>query len=149
MAEASDLLAKRLWRIGLPAFLALVALASCESPTEPLPSGAVAIDPVPSQYRTWWQEMEVCSGRTGDFDAISWYYVPNALVFRVGSNPNVKGYWQPYHRSITLAGLNMYDDYLVRHEALHAILRTADHPPLYFVDKCGSLLSTAPIFPFD
>ena len=93
--------------------------------------------------------MEVCSGRTGDFDAISWYYVPNALVFTGGSKPNVIGYWQPYHDSITLAGLSMNEAYLVRHEALHAILRTPDHPPQYYVEKCGTLLSTAPIFPFD
>lgn len=93
--------------------------------------------------------MEACSGRTGDFDEISWYYVPNATVFRIGSGSNAMGYWQPYHRSITLAGLRMNHAYLVRHESLHAILRTRDHPPEYFVEKCGGLLSPTDTYPLD
>ena len=119
----------------------LVVISNCSSPTEPLPNGAVPLDPVPTSYRSWWQEVEACSGRTGNFDAISWYYVPNVGTFEVGSDPNVDGYWQPYHHSITLGGFHVYDAALVRHEALHAILHTTDHPPQYFVQQCGSIVA--------
>jgi len=114
---------------------------NCHSPTEPLPGGAVPLSPPPASYRTWWQEVEACSGRIGNFEAISWYYVPNVGVFTAGTNPNVDGYWQPYHHSITLAGFKVNDAYLVRHEELHAILQTADHPAEYFVNKCGSIVA--------
>jgi hypothetical protein len=127
----------RFWRICLGACLGLAALSSCDLPTEPLPGGAVRLDP-PASYQSWWHEVEVCSEKTGDFSAIAWYYIPNVSWFTVGSDPNVLGYWQPYHHSITLAGLQINDAYLVRHEALHAILNTVDHPPEYFEQKCAS-----------
>jgi hypothetical protein len=75
-----------------------------------------------------------------DFDAISWYYVPEATVFQAGSTPNTDGYWQPYHSSITLAGLKLNDSLLVRHEELHAILHTTEHPPEYFAQRCAGLV---------
>jgi hypothetical protein len=128
-------------KLCLPAVFGFAALWGCNSSTEPLPAGAALLDPAPDSYRTWWQEVEACSGRTGNFDAISWYYVPNVGVFPVGTNPNVDGYWQPYHHSITLAGFKIYDALLVRHEALHAILNTVDHPAEYFVQKCGSIVA--------
>ena len=121
--------------------LGLVLVCSCESPKEPLPAGAIALDPPPI-YRVWWTEVEACSGITSDVDAISWYYVPNTGVFPVGSDPNVDGYRQPYHHSITLAGFNVNDALLVRHEELHAILHNVGHPTEYFVQKCGSIVAT-------
>ena len=138
-----DRLVKGLWRTWSAIAVGLIVLCSCESPTEPLPAGAVALDPPPI-YRSWWNEVEACSGIASDFDAISWYYVPDATVFRIGSNPYVDGYWQPYHSSITLAGLKLNNALLVRHEALHAILHTVDHPPEYFVQKCGSIVAPPP-----
>jgi hypothetical protein len=125
----------------LGACLGLAALSSCDlstEPAEPLPDGVVRLDPLPASYQTWWHEVEECSGKTGDFSAIAWYYIPNVHWFTVGSDPNVLGYWQPYRHSITLAGLHINDAYLVRHEALHAILHTIDHPPEYFEQKCAS-----------
>jgi hypothetical protein len=126
----------------LGACLALAALSSCDSSTEPLPPAlvddAVLLEPVPETYQSWWHEVELCSGKTGNFSAIAWYYVPNTNWFTVGSDSNVLGYWQPSRHSITLAGLRINDAYLVRHEALHVILNTVDHPPEYFEQKCAS-----------
>lgn len=127
-------------RTFLSAVVAVVFFWGCRSPTEPLPVGAVPLDPPPI-YRSWWQEVEACSGRSSNFDAISWYYVPNVGVFSVDSDPNVDGYWQPYHHSITLAGFKVNDALLVRHEELHAILQTMDHPPEYFLQRCGSIVA--------
>lgn len=132
---------KSLRLVFLLAALSASVTTDCRSPTEPLPSGAVPLDPPPDIYRTWWQEVEACSGRTGDFDAISWYYVPNVGAFRVGSDSNVAGYWQPYHHSITIAGFGMNDAMLIRHEELHAILQTTEHSAEYFVQKCGSIIA--------
>jgi hypothetical protein len=132
----------RFWWICLRACLALAALSSCDSSTAPRPGAlvddAVLLVPVPETYQSWWHEVEVCSGKTGDFSAIAWYYVPNANWFTVGSDQNVLGFWQPSRHSITLAGLRINDAYLVRHEALHVILNTIDHPPEYFEQKCAS-----------
>lgn len=140
MTRTYSRFSKASWTIYLGAVFGVAGLWTCDSPTEPLPAGAIPLN-APTNYRTWWQEVEACSGRTGNFDAISWYFIPNVGVFTVGSNPNLTGYWQPYHHSITLAGFKVNVPDLVRHEELHAILRTVDHPAEYFVQKCGSIVS--------
>ena len=128
----------RFWRICLGACLALAGCGGGDLPTEPAADGAVRLDPTPDTYQGWWHEVEACSGKLGDFNAISWYYVPNVNWFTVGSDATVIGYWQPSRHSITLAGLSVNDAYLVRHEALHVILNTVQHPPEYFEQKCAS-----------
>lgn len=128
---------------GLALRLALaVFVAGCSSGTEPLPlpAGAVLMDPPPAIYETWWHEVESCSGKTGDFAAISWYYVPGSGGFGVGSGAELVGIWQPQHHSITLADYVRQDGMVVRHEMLHAILQRADHPGDYFVQKCGIMV---------
>jgi hypothetical protein len=127
----------------LGACLALAACGRGDLSTEPLPgdllpADAVRLDPLPVSYQTWWHEVEACSGKTGNFNAIAWYYIPNVHWFDVGSTPTVLGFWQPSRHSITLAGLQINNAYLVRHEALHVILNTVDHPPEYFEQKCAS-----------
>ena len=121
--------------------MAMVFIATrCSSGTEPLPAGAIPFVP-PSIYQTWWHEVELCSGKTGDFEAVSWYYVPGPGGFPSGSNPDLVGLWQPQHNSITLAQFVREDSSVVTHEELHAILERADHPAEYFVQKCGSLIA--------
>jgi hypothetical protein len=119
---------------------ALVFAAACSAPTDSLPSGAVPFAP-PAIYATWWAEVEQCSGKTGDFEAISWYYVPGQGDFTVGSNPDVVGVWQAFNHSITLSQSVWENAEVVRHEELHAILQRGDHPAEYFVQKCGSIVA--------
>jgi len=116
------------------------AAARCSSPTDSLPARAVPMSP-PAIYETWWHEVEQCSGMTGDFAAISWYYVPGPGSFAAGSNPEIVGIWQQSHHSITLAEFVMEYAPVVRHEELHAILQRSDHPPEYFAQKCGSIVA--------
>jgi hypothetical protein len=116
------------------------AAARCSSPTDSLPAGAVPFSP-PAIYATWWGEVEQCSGKAGDFAAISWYYVPGQGDFTVGSNPDIVGVWQAFNHSITLAQSVWENPDVVRHEELHAILQRGDHPPEYFVQKCGSIVA--------
>ena len=116
------------------------AAARCSSPTDSLPAGAVPFDP-PASYATWWADVEQCSGKTGDFAAISWYYVPGPGDFTVGSNPDIVGVWQAFNHSITLSQSVWENADVVRHEEPHAILQRGDHPPEYFVQKCGSIVA--------
>src|SRR5438067_209289 len=102
----------------------------CSDPLAPLPSGAVPFTP-PLAYLAWWEEVEQCSGKIGDYSSVSWYEVPDSARFTVGNDHFFIGYWQPGRNSITLAGLRVNDSLVVRHEELHAILNTADHPALY------------------
>jgi hypothetical protein len=118
----------------------VLAAARCSSPTDSLPSGAVAFSP-PAIYETWWGEVEQCSGKTGDFAAISWYYVRGQGDFTVGSNPDIVGVWQAFNHSITLSQSVWENADVVRHEELHAILQRGDHPAEYFVQKCGSIVA--------
>jgi hypothetical protein len=119
--------------------LALVG-AGCGSSTDPLPAGAVPMD-APAIFETWWHEVEQCSGKTGDYAAISWYYVPGAGTFAVGSDPEVVGLWQASNNSITVAQAVREYAPVVRHEELHAILQRADHPSEYFQDRCSSIIA--------
>jgi hypothetical protein len=121
--------------------LLVLLISACKSTTEPLPNGARPFAP-PQTYQTWWQEVESCSGIAGNFGDVSWYYVPDVNVFTVGANPNVAGYWQPYHHSVTLAGSKIDDPDLVRHEMLHALLKLAGHPVEYFDQRCGSIVTS-------
>jgi len=126
--------------VGLVAGLLVFAAVACGSATDPLPAGAIPFGP-PAIYQTWWHEVEQCSGIVGDFAAISWYYVPGPGGFPAGSNPDLVGLWQLEHNSITLAQFVREDSSVVTHEELHAILKRADHPAEYFVQKCGTLVA--------
>ncbi len=116
-----------------------LSLCACTI-TEPLPSGAVEFTP-PASYEGYWVQVEECSGISGNFSDVSWFYVPGVAAFTAGSIYNVRGYWQPYHHSITLAGLWTKEPDLVRHEMLHALLKVKGHPAEYFSQKCGLIVT--------
>jgi hypothetical protein len=125
--------------------LALLAGAlACDratAPIPPLPPGARVFTPEPV-FREWWAQMEGCSGRTGSFDAVTWYVVPGEDPFPApGVGQPVHGYWHPSDNRIVLLEWVPSRSSLVRHEALHAILRRSDHPEEYFVAKCGAVIN--------
>jgi hypothetical protein len=122
------------------ALIALLLAAACSSATDPLPHGALPLDP-PVVFTTWWEEVEGCSGQTADFSKVSWYYVPGDGGFSAGSSADVVGVWRPANNSITLAQYVIDNPLVVRHEMLHAILHRTDHPAEYFVDRCGVLVT--------
>jgi hypothetical protein len=105
-----------------------------------LPAGAVALDPVPAAFGTWWAEVEQCSGLHGSMAGVRWFQVPQAPYF-VYQGVEYDGMWWE-NRWILLAGA--YLDYapVVRHEMLHDLLRRTDHPPEYFQQKCGTKVSS-------
>ena len=93
----------------------------------------------PSIYRQWWALTEQCSGRQGNFDAISWYVVPDAST--LPGTKRLNGLWYGDNR-IILAGA--YDGIaagdLVRHEMLHALVHEGGHPRDMFVRRCGGVV---------
>jgi hypothetical protein len=87
----------------------------------------------PPTYRQWYAEAEACSGKTGDFEAVSWYYRPGE-GWVVGGRA-MSGQWLAPH-TIIVAEAYKHDAQLVRHEALHDIEQTPFHPspPFGFCD---------------
>ena len=137
-------------RSRLTRVLAIVAqnvlvLISCASDTTapPLPPDAREFTPE-AVYRDWWAQVEQCSGRTAVFDDVRWYVVPGEDPFRVdGVAYPVLGYWERQGNRIVL--LQYVPDSraaLIRHEALHAILRRTDHPAEFFVERCGEVITS-------
>jgi hypothetical protein len=118
-------------------------LSGCDQNTvepERLPDGAVEIAP-DQFYPQWWAQVEQCSGKTADFSAVRWYIVPSAFSFRVTDGSAATGAYYQSFNAIVLAEKARDEPFVVRHEELHAILRQPGHPPEYFTEKCGSLVT--------
>lgn len=108
----------------------LLALAACSfDPTGPL------FEP-PAIYRQWYHDAELCSGLTGDFDAVHWQHVYD---LREGGQMYA-GYWYPRHK-ITIRDDYMLDSTLVMHESMHDLIQSGDHPSHYFMGVCGNLIT--------
>ena len=119
----------------------LLCLNTCTSIVDPaLDARAQRINP-PTVYRRWWAMVEACSNLSGSFDDVSWYVVPNSDVVDKG-NDIVGAYWAPVSNSIVIAGNGEYSGSVVRHEMLHALIRSpSGHSRSYFVDRCGGVVS--------
>jgi hypothetical protein len=100
-------------------------------------SKAVKIEPS-TQYIGWWNELEACSGLSGDVHSVAFYVEPNASTIQVGSE-NYWGYWIKSGNRIVLAGTWATNEKLVKHEEMHALLQSPLHPPAYFNGPCGDL----------
>jgi hypothetical protein len=116
------------------------ALAACESMAPRLPPGAQRFTP-PSIYQQWWALTEQCSGRSGNFADVRWYRVPGAIDIPLGDGTMVNGLWKPDGNEIVLAGESELAGDLVRHEMLHALLRTPGHDRSEFVGRCGGTVA--------
>jgi hypothetical protein len=116
-------------------------LIGCHHPLQPWEeidlSKAVKVEPS-AQYIAWWNDLEACSGLSGDVHAVAFYVVPNDSTIQVGSE-SYWGYWIEKGDRIVLAGTRANSEKLVKHEEMHALLRSALHPPAYFNGPCGDL----------
>lgn len=121
-------------------------LAACSDLTAPVLPPAVLLQP-PAVYRSWWRQVEECSGRTADFTRTRFYTViptPNedSLYFRdPRTGQYLDGEWVPSSNAIYLAAGQVTNPGVVRHEMLHAILREIGHPARYFADRCAVLVA--------
>jgi hypothetical protein len=117
--------------------LALPLLAACETPVGPrLPTNAEPFTP-PAVYREWWALTEACSGLQADFTRIAWFHVPGAESIPLADGTLVNGRWDRVSNRIVLAGQSERFGDLVRHEMLHALLRSGGHPRDAFIGRCG------------
>jgi hypothetical protein len=82
---------------------------------------------------------EACSGLSRSMDSVSWFATRTRL-----SDPRtgqaITGYWSQPNNRIVLAGARKLDGETVRHESLHALLRTLDHPRAQFLEKCAGVV---------
>jgi hypothetical protein len=110
-------------------------LPSCSWLTAPLPPGALAFAP-PAIYARWWAMTEACSGQAGDFKAVHWYHV-SGNGFR-WQGDMLGGLWLSFGNRIVLADTGVESGPIVRHEMLHALLRTRGHARGQFLGQCAS-----------
>jgi hypothetical protein len=122
-------------------FLLCALLVGCHHPLAPWEeidlSRAAKVEPS-AQYIAWWNQLEVCSGLSGDVHAVAFYVFPNDSTIQVGSE-TYWGYWIKDGNRIVLAGARADSEKLVKHEEMHALLQSALHPPAYFNGPCGDL----------
>lgn len=80
-----------------------------------------------------------CSGSTTIPD-VRWYVIPGVNEFHFGGEA-AGGLWWPDSNRIVIAEGFLKNGPLVRHEMLHALGQFVGHPPKYFRDKCGGIVS--------
>ena len=104
----------------IAAVAATLALLACSIPTEGLSLAVTRRQRLvpPAEYRSWWETVEACSSRSGDFDLVRWYEA-DGIVIR---GDVVLGFWEPPH-DITVVNTAKEDAFVVRHEMLHDLLR--------------------------
>ena len=122
-----------------PLFLALPLLEACDLTGPALPAGAEHFVP-PAVYQQWWQLTEECSGSSGSFTGVLWYRVPGVDVIPLGDGTSVNARWDASGNRIILAGDTEFAGDLVRHEMLHALLRSGGHPRNAFIARCGGVV---------
>ncbi len=87
-------------------------------------------------YSEWWRKTEECSGRAGDMSKVTFYAVdaPNGAI---GLNKTLAhGWWVRQGNRIYLPANALGEEWLVRHEMLHALLQRGSHPTNKFVEAC-------------
>jgi len=131
-----------LHRVVVAVTLIVVSACADRFALAPLPDGAVAFGPPPI-YRTWWAQVEHCSGRTGAFSRVRWFVVPGADSF-IANGQRDNGLWIDHYRYIVLGEGRVNDSLVVRHEMLHDLSGSLAHPTEYFAERCGGLVQPYP-----
>ena len=127
---------------GVLPFLAILACADVHLFSPEFVAGAEPFEPPPF-YVDLWRDVELCSGRRGDMRRVTWYRVPWAVSFEYKAS-EYNDFWWADH-TVVLAGFRTDQADLVRHEMLHDLLGTGNHPSFYFEGRCGHLLDPEPI----
>jgi hypothetical protein len=118
--------------------LLFVWVWTCGCDATGLPHGARRFTP-PAQYRAWWALTEACSGLRGDFNAVTWYILPNADTFSL-EGTSVNGAWYGDPNRILLGDSVKLVGSLVRHEMLYALLQVRGHPRQQFLGNCSDIV---------
>lgn len=120
---------------------ALLGATACRDATAPLPQGSWRVAASES-YTVWWQEVESCSGLTGDLARIAWHEVPADSAYggfwcEDAPDNECAGEWVSPH-DIYLAGPSalmpegyVADAWTVKHEMLHDLVGRPGHPQVF------------------
>lgn len=87
-------------------------------------------------YEEWWRRTEECAGRKGDMSRVTFYAVDSPSG-SISLGPDVAhGWWVRKGNRIYLPANALGEEWLVRHEMLHALLQRGAHPSDLFVEAC-------------
>jgi len=100
-------------RTGLVSLLA-ASIVGCGDAVAPS-VGRIEIDP-PPLYRTFWQSVELCSGRVGRFEAVRWF-----VAYELERGSGIVAQRRSQHE-ITVRSDLWLETNVVRHEVLHELL---------------------------
>jgi len=122
--------------------LAVVALAASACALPKVAGAPIApVDrawavPTLELYQEWWRKTEKCSGLRGDMAAVTFYAVdsPSGAI-SLGTDV-AHGWWMRKGNRIYLPANALGEEWLVRHEMLHALLQRGSHPAEKFVNAC-------------
>ena len=122
------------------AVLLIVSTSACAAPRAagaPLaPLGRSWAVPTLGLYQEWWDKTVACSGQTGQMTNVSFYAVdaPAGAIELAGEMAHA--WWVREGNRIYLPASALGEEWLVRHEMLHALLQRGSHPASVFVQAC-------------
>jgi hypothetical protein len=118
--------------------IAGAAILACHVADATAPDGSAVFD-APAVYSRWWQDVEQCSGLTGDLSSVRWYMAPTGQSLTVKGQP-VDAYWASAGNFIVLSTGTKYAGSLIRHEMLHALARSSRHTRTLFLQRCAGVV---------
>ena len=122
------------------AVLLLAGLAGCAAPRAAgaprAPLGRSWAVPTLGLYQEWWDKTVACSGKSGKMTNVAFYAVdaPGGAIELAGEMAHA--WWVREGNRIYLPASALGEEWLVRHEMLHALLQRGTHPSKLFVDAC-------------
>ena len=120
--------------------LLVVGTGACAAPRAagaPLaPLGRSWAVPTLGLYQQWWEKTVACSGKQGKMTDVAFYAVdaPSGAIELNGEMAHA--WWVREGNRIYLPASALGEEWLVRHEMLHALLQRGSHPASVFVEAC-------------
>jgi hypothetical protein len=115
-------------------------VAACAAPK----SGAAPVAPVERAwavptlelYQAWWTKTEECSGIKADMSQVTFYAVDSPSGAISLGTEVAHGWWMRKGNRVYLPANALGEEWLVRHEMLHALLQRGSHPTEKFAEAC-------------
>jgi len=85
--------------------------------------------------------VESCSGLSASLENIQWYSTTSLLRDPNDNDEAIAGYWSLASNRIVLYTNDTIAGAIVRHEMLHALIRSAGHPRWAFLQACGGVVA--------
>src|SRR5688500_6411711 len=124
------------YKLAACSMVVTLSMVSCDQVVDPdLPSAATAFMPPPA-YALWWKMTEACSGVSGSFSNGEWYEVPDGVALELDGRP-VCAYWSAASNRITVSSAVVRNGQVIRHEILHALLKSKGHSRSAFLEDCA------------